>query len=304
MKTILITGMAGGLANVIATALKDMYRIIGVDSRPYRKRWPYDGKFIQVNYTKRVFSDIFRRYKPDKVLHLGRIADPHEKLYRRYNFNVMGTANILNLCDKYEVKTVVIFSTFHVYGAHQYNPANIEEEHPLRAGQIFPQIIDAVELDYLSTSYLWKNPSTRTVILRPCNIVGPNINNTMTRFLRRKFIPHLMGFDPMQQFIHEVDIAQAIKLVFQNKQVSGVFNLTGGGAVPIQKVIQMCQATPLPVPHYLAYPALGSLSIFGIGFPPHLIDYFRYPVVISDQKFRKLTGYANQMNVTDTLKYL
>ncbi len=302
MEKILITGMAGGLANVVADSLKEEYEIIGVDTRPYRKRWLYQGKFLQVNYTKREFGDIFREYRPDKVLHLGRISGAQEKLYQRHNFNVMGTSNILNLCSKYEVGTVIILSTFHVYGAHQHNPAGITEDQPLRAGQIFPEIIDAVELDYLATSYFWKNPSAQTIVLRPCNIVGKNLNNTISRFLRLRFIPHLMGFDPMMQFIYESDLVQAITLILKNPAISGVYNLAGSGSLPMKEAIKILGANCVPVSHYLAYPALKILSVAGIGFPPHLMDYFRYPVILSDQKFREASGYTPKVGIVDTLK--
>ncbi|NUM36817.1 MAG: NAD-dependent epimerase/dehydratase family protein [Candidatus Brocadiae bacterium] len=302
MQKILITGMAGGLANVIAESLKENYEIIGVDTRPYRKRWVYHGKFLQVNYTRREFGDIFREYKPEIVLHLGRISGAQEKLYQRHNFNVMGTNNILNLCSKHEVRTVVILSTFHVYGAHQHNPAGITEDHPLRAGQIFPEIIDAVELDHLATSYFWKNRSAQTVVLRPCNIVGKNLNNTISRFLRLKFIPHLMGFDPMLQFIYESDFVQAINLILKQPSIAGVYNLVGSGSLPLKEAVKVLGATSIPVSHYLAYPALKILSVAGIGFPPHLMDYFRYPVILSHQKFCEASGYNPQVGLLDTLR--
>lgn len=302
MEKILITGMAGALANVVATKLSDRYEIIGVDFRPYHKSWCYCGKFLRVDYTKRVFADIFREHKFRHVLHLGRIGNPLEKFYKRYNFNVFGTANILNLCAKYEVQTVLVFSTFHIYGAHQYNPANIEEDHPLRAGQIFRELIDAVELDRLATSYFWKNRSVRTIIFRPCNVVGPTINNAMTLYLRRRYTPYLMGFNPMMQFIDEEDIADTILLALDKEEVFGVYNIAGAGAIPFSEAIEAAGGTGIPIPHYLAYPVLDQLSHWGIGFPMHLVDYFRYPVVISDEKFKKQTGYRPQWGIIETLK--
>ena len=304
MEKVLITGISGGLANTLAAKLARKYAIVGVDFRKYPGVWPYQGEFIQLDYTKRSFGDIFVKHKFKVVIHLGRIGNPTEKFYKRYNLNVLGTANILNLCTKHHVETVLIFSTFHVYGAHQYNPANIDEEAPLRAGQIFPEIIDAVELDNLATSYFWKNRNARTIILRPCNVIGKDIKNTMSNYFRRKYLPYLMGFNPMTQYVHQEDITDAILLAIENENIFGIYNLTGGEAVPIKTAIKLAQKKGVSVPHHLAYSLVHRLAYFGLGFPTHLLDYFRYPVVISDQKFRDITGYQNKYDIEQTLSQI
>ncbi|WP_372369464.1 NAD-dependent epimerase/dehydratase family protein [Candidatus Uabimicrobium sp. HlEnr_7] len=304
MEKVLITGMSGGLANLLAAKLATKFTIVGVDFRKYPGVWPYQGEFIHLDYTKRSFGDIFHKHKFKAVIHLGRIGNPTEKFYKRYNLNVLGTANILNLCTKHQVETVLIFSTFHIYGAHQYNPVNIDEEAPLRAGQIFPEIIDAVELDNLATSYFWKNRNARTIILRPCNIIGRDIKNTMSNYFRRSYVPYLMGFNPMQQYIHQEDITNAIILAIENENIHGVYNITGGEAIPVKAAIKIAQQKGVAVPHHLAYSLVHRLAYFGLGFPHHLLDYFRYPVIISDQKFRDVTGFTNLHNIKETIAQL
>lgn len=298
MEKILITGISGGLARLVAKELSSEYEIIGVDFRPYKGKWDYPGKFVQLDYTKRSFEDIFNNHRFSQVLHLGRISNPRENFYKRYNLNVLGTSNILNLCLKYEVETVFIISTYHIYGAHQFNSVNIEESHPLRAGQIFPEIIDAIELDHLATTFLLENKYIRTIVFRPCNVVGSTINNTITKFLRRKYTPYLMGFDPMHQFVHEKDLTKAITIALKQKDIYGVFNIAGAGSIPLLKAIRECGGKPIPIPHYLAYPLLRRNT----KIPAHLMDYLRYPVIISDKKFRNATNYSPSMGILDTLR--
>jgi UDP-glucose 4-epimerase len=49
-------------------------------------------------------------------------------------------------------------------------------------------------------------------VLRLAPILGPTVNNYLTRYLGRRVVPTLMGFDPLMQFLHEVDALAAFKL--------------------------------------------------------------------------------------------
>lgn len=321
---ILITGMSGGIANLLASTLSPDIEIIGIDTRPYRQRWCYRGEFIQAPFTCRIFSDLFHHYSFNQVLLLGHLASlPSQSEFdynfnllgyladlpkfsipgeQNYNFNLIVTSHLLDLCQKFSVQTVVILSTFHVYGANPENPINITEDFPLQATQTSSQALGSLGFDHLATVYLWKNQKCRTILLRPCNIVGPHIHNTISKILRCRFIPHLMGFDPMHQFIHELDVVHALQLILQNPALQGIYNLVGGGAIPTNEVIRLREAKTVPVPHILAGSAMNIASQLGVGFPKYLLDYFRYPVIISDRKFRTESGFQHCINAIDTLK--
>ncbi|HBP19762.1 MAG TPA: hypothetical protein DEA08_18475, partial [Planctomycetes bacterium] len=139
-----------------------------------------------------------------------------------------------------------------------------------------------------------------TLVLRPANIVGPSLNNMISRLLRARAVPRLLGYDPMLQFLHERDCARAICLAVNSKRW-GVYNVAGEGAVPWSKAIKLADAVPMPIPHFLAYPMVGSLAALRLIFPKHLMDYFRYPTVISDDLFREDFGYRPQYDSVETL---
>ena len=269
--------------------------------RPLPAGSEFPGTFYQLRYTQRRVAELFRRHKPEVLVHLGRIrASRLVSTSYRYNQNVLGTRNLLDLCLRHGTRRVVVLSTYHVYGAHQHNHIGIKEDHPLRASQIFPELADAVELDHAATGYLWRYRKLETVVIRPCNIVGPSLNNMMSRLLRSRRVPMLLGYDPMMQFIHERDAARAIVLAVQSDRW-GIYNLAGEGAVPYGSAIRLAGGSALPVPHVLAYPLVGSLARWRLLFPKHLMDYFRYPVVISDEALREELGYSPQYNTVDTL---
>lgn len=302
MKTILVTGAAGPLARLVAEHLADKAELVGADVRPLPEGSSFPGPFYEAYYTQRKMDDVFRRHKPDALVHLGRIRGAEgESFSHRYTQNVLGTRHLLDLSLKSGVKRVVVLSTFHVYGAHQHNHIHIREDAPLRASQIFPELADAVELDHAATGFLWRHRKVETVVLRPANIVGPSLNNMISRLLRSRVVPVLLGYDPMMQFIHEQDAARAIAQVVQQGGY-GVFNVAGEGVVPWSHAVKLAGADALPVPHLLAYPLVGMLQRWGRLFPKHLIDYFRYPTIIDDAAFRAAYQLAPRFTTVETLR--
>ncbi len=302
--TILITGASGGLASIVVDILTQDYRLIGVDPRPMPMGRNFPGEFHQIDYSHRKMSEIFRQNRFFALLHLGRVrADGHTTKSFRYRVNVLGTGNLLRLARKYGLQNLIVFSTFHVYGAHQANHVHIAEDAPLRASQLFPELVDAIELDHVATTFMWQYRDVRTVVLRPVNVIGRRINNTISEMLRANFCPTLLGYDPLQQFVHEQDIARALYLCLKGDK-SGVYNITGEGAIPWSKAILQAGSIPIPVPSFLAYPLVGALSKLRLSFPEHLIDYFRYPTIVSDNAFRKDFGFEPSITTVDALRSL
>ncbi len=299
---ILITGARGGLAETVVSRLARRFDLVGVDPRPLRVEQEFPGVFYQIDYRQRRMADVFRNHSFHALLHVGRVpvtADVRKSA--RYHLNVLGTRNLLDLAARYAVKNVVVVSTFHVYGAHHHNHLYINEDDPLRASQTFPELSDAVELDNVSTLFMLKHRDIRTVVLRPTNVIGPKINNTITKILANRYCPVLMGYDPLQQFIHEEDMAQAMELALESDR-GGVYNVSGEGVIPFTRAIKLVGATPVPVPTFLGYPFAGLASKLGSNFPVHLLDYFRYPTVLTDAAFRRDFGYAPAVSTVDALK--
>jgi nucleoside-diphosphate-sugar epimerase len=110
---------------------------------------------------------------------------------------------------QYRVPKVVVLSSANVYGPRPDNAQFLTEEAPLLAAQAFPEMRDLVEIDHMASSFFWKARDIETVILRPVHILG-SVHNAPSNYLRLPVIPTLLGFDPMVQVIHELDVAEAI----------------------------------------------------------------------------------------------
>jgi len=281
---ILITGAAGALAQQVIEQLRNTCDLVAVDFREQ----VYLGDDIPsycIDFNKRVFEDLFRRYQFDGVIHMGRIMSSQLTRMRRYNANVLGTQKLLDLSHKYGIKRVVVLSTFHVYGAVAYNPALIDEAAPLKSAGLSADLIDSVELENLANIYLWRYPELNITILRPCNIVGPGVRNTISTLLASERAPVLAGFSPMMQFIHIDDMADAIVLAYK-KPTRGVYNVAPQDWVAYQHALKLCGCKRIQVP---SIPPMVPKMILGTlklkSFPSYLMAFFKYPVVIDGRAF-------------------
>lgn len=301
-KTILVTGAGGELARQVVHRLKRNYDIVAVD---FRDNVKLDSRIpsYRVSYNKRAFEDIFKTHCIDAVIHLGRMSFTESDHYHRYNVNVLGTQKLLDLCRKYSVSQVIVLSTYFVYGAGPYNPALITEEYPLKVSELTMDLVDSVELENLATIYLWKHKDLNITILRPCNIAGPGVLNSMSVLLSQKNAPKLMGFSPMMQFIHVEDMADAIVLTYE-KNHPGIYNVTGEDWISYGEALWQCHSKPRLIPSLpAALPVQLSRWFKWPGFPSYLINYYKYPVIIDGDLFSRTFGFKPRRHLSDILSY-
>ena len=299
---ILVTGAAGTLAQEVINQLRETCDIVAVDFR--EQVWLGDDiPSYCIDFNKRVFEDLFRRFHFDGIIHLGRIMSSQETRLQRYNANVLGTHKLMDLSHKYGVGRLMILSTYHVYGAMPFNPALIDEEAPLKAAGLTMDLVDSVELENLANIYLWRYPDLNITILRPCNIVGPGVRNAISTLLSGERAPVLAGFSPMMQFIHIDDMADAIVRAWQRKK-KGIYNVAPDDWVAYQRALELCgcQQVPIPsIPPILPRTILRLLNLKR--FPPYLMDFFKYPVIIDGRHFAKEFGFRPKRTLDDIFHY-
>ncbi len=301
-KCVLVTGAAGALARGVIRRLVADHEIIAVD---FRKRADLDGvaHSYRVDFNKRGFEDLFRRHHINGVIHLGRVGPHESNLTGRYNSNVLGTQRLLNLCVKYKVSQVVVLSTYFVYGAHAQNPTLLNEEAPLKASGLTHDLIDTVELENLCNVYLWKHPELHITVLRPCNIAGPGVRNSISRLLSSQLAPTLLGFSPMMQFIHVEDMAEALRLAWDHVS-PGIFNVAPGDWVAYQDALVACGCTRVPL---VSIPGMIPQQIAKVlnlkSFPSHLVNYFKYPVIMDGSAFAKKFGFKPRFQLEQIFRY-
>src|SRR3989442_9861243 len=259
---LLITGIAGGLGRLIAKRLGDYFKVAGVDRSPW-EGFPPNVSMHVVDLRKRRFEDVVRTERPDAIVHHAFVRHFRVDPRVRHEVNVLGTKRVLEYAIAYGVKRVVVLSSSYVYGALPDNPFYLNEDYPLNVSRTYPEVRDLAEVDTLATAFLWRHPEIATTILRPVNTLGYYVNSAIGRYLKQSYIWTIMGFNPMMQFIHEEDVAEAVALALQTG-THGVFNVVGPGAVPLKVAISEIGGTAVPILQSLGHALFGRLFRWGL----------------------------------------
>ncbi len=295
---VLIVGIAGGYGRLLARRLLRTRSVVGVDRDPGSTRLP-EVPVYPVDTRTRAFEDVFRKERPDAVVHLGFLRDFRADEKTRYDVNVRGTRKLLDLCASNGVRKLTVLSTGYVYGALPDNPSFMDEEHPLSGSRNYPEIRDLIELDSLATGFMYRHADVRTSVLRPVPALGTFVNSAIGRYLRTNPVLMPMGFNPMLQFIHEEDLTEALALTVE-QGLRGIFNVTGPGEVPAKLAIRESGARVLEVPSFI----LSRLIQFTYRLPPGAMDFMKFACTIDGARFRAETGFEPLFSLKDIFRTL
>ncbi|MEN9579028.1 MAG: hypothetical protein RJA70_2037 [Pseudomonadota bacterium] len=296
---VLITGVSGRLGRVIADLLlKARHTVVGIDHRPWLGA-PEGVEMHEVDLRKRPAEDIFRSHSPEAVVHMGTVSHLHLSDPERHRMSLGGTKAAIDYCHRYGVKHAVFVGRHTYYGATPDSPLYHTEDEPPMAAENFPELADLIAADLFAGSALWRYPNLNTAVLRLCYTLGPSQHGTLADFLRGPRVPTVLGFDPLFQFMHEVDAAQAVICALE-AGLRGVFNVAGPTPLPLSKVIQETGREQVAIPEPLYAFAVGR---FGLPWLPRgAINHLKYPIVIDPSAFRQASGFVNKYDEYDALQ--
>lgn len=290
---ILITGISSKVANVVAQKLLDGgHAIIGIDRRPWLGA-PAGVEMHEVDIRKRAAEDVFRKTRPDAVVHMATVTHLMARSEDRYRINLGGTRAVFDYARAHGVGQVIVVGRHTYYGAAPDAPLYHTEDEPPTAVTTFPELSDLVAADLFATTALWRSPELTTAVLRFCYTLGPTGTGTLCTFLRGPRVPTILGFDPLFQFMHERDVAGAIRLALE-KRVRGVFNVTGPQPVPLSTLIRETGRKSFPLPEFVFKALLGRFGLPRL--PDGAFAHIKYPVVIDGGAFRQLTGFTYEVD--------
>ncbi len=297
---VLITGICGRLGRLLTRQLHRRGAVVGIDRRPFEGK-PEDVVHHQLDLRRKRVREVFRGTAIRAVVHLGTMHNLRESDREHHTWNVVGFQKVLEYVATYRIPKLVVLSSANIYGPSPDNPHFLTEDAPLSGAQEFSQIRDLVEVDMLAQSFFWKTPSTETVILRPCHILGM-VRNAASNYLRLKRPLTVMGFDPTLQVIHERDVVEAIMLALSPGAV-GIFNLRGPGEMPLSRILAMLGKSPRPLPGPVAKGVLRGLWAYRAGsYPPAEIEHVRYLCMVDDTRAREQLGFRPRHDMRETLQ--
>jgi UDP-glucose 4-epimerase len=295
---VLLTGINGKMGRLVAERLVAAdHEVIGIDRRAWRDA-PEGVTLYEVDVRKRAAEDVFRTHRPDALIHMATVTHIKRQSEDRYRINLLGTRAVFDHCHNYGVKQALFVGRHTYYGAAPDAPLYHTEDDPPMAVRSFPELADLVAADLYAGSALWRYPELQTAVLRVCYTLGPERHGTLASFLRGPRVPVVLGYDPLFQFMHELDVAEAICTALE-KNVRGVFNVAGPDPVPLSLLIKQTGRSSIPVPELVFRMALGRFGLPRL--PKGALEHVKYPVVMDHSAFREATGFAHAFDEDQTM---
>ncbi len=257
-------------------------------------------------------AEILSAEAVDVLVHLAFLDSPTHSTAYAHELESVGTMHVLNACRRTKVHKVVMRSQTLLYGAHATNPNYLSEKHPLRARRSESFFADKMEAEHEVLRFGRPGQGRIATVLRIAPMLGPTVNNFLTRYLSHRLAPTVLGFDPLWQFVHEADAVRALRLAALY-DAPGIFNIVGDGVLPLRTVIKLAGRHTLPLPRSLASGLTTALWLTQLAeAPPAFFDYLQYICVADGALARKelgfeplytsreaLTDYANAQHLRD-----
>jgi len=261
-RVVLVTGVGRDFGGRFASRIaKDpvVDRVIGVDVVPSRADLG-DVHFVRADIRHPVIGKVIADDKVDTVVHLGVIATTSSAGRRASmrEVSVVGSMQLLAACQQAaSVERLIVKSSARVYGSSPSDPAKFSED-------MSPQRIPSsglgkasVEVEGYVRGFARRRPDVRVTLLRFANLIGPQVDTMMARYLELPIVPTVLGFDPRLQFCHDEDALDALHHS-SLADVPGSFNVAGDHVLTLVQAVRRLGRPHIGVPP-LALGTLGSL---------------------------------------------
>ena len=306
-KRILVTGVAGFAGSELLRQLEEDDRVeyvAGVDFREARYAFKR-AEVINADLRTTGLKHLIESIRPDTIVHLLHLGSDREAASidgEAHEINVMGTINLVATVQSMAfVRKFVLMSGLHVYGADPLDAAVLTEDTRPR----FPaRTRYAGDLHEIENAVSHLGRSGRNMLLtclRVGDIIGPRVNNSMSRYLAMPLVPTVMGFDPRLQFCHEDDAVGVLKRAAL-LTLPGLYNVVGDGVIYLSRILRLGQRFQLPV----AAPFLGlvfdALRTFGLtDLQPHHLLLLRYGRVVDNRHLKTRFGYTPRYSTVEAV---
>jgi len=298
-----ITGAAGYFGRKIIERMENnekCEKIIGISRRKFVHRFE-KLEYHQMDVRDKKLRDLFDKHDVDVIIHLAFVLNPIHDEKEMHEINVGGAKNVLKVAKEIEAKKIIITSSTMVYGAWPDNPKYLTENSPMRGHPTYYYNRDKVEIEKLCRRFSMEYEGILT-ILRPCLVLGPNVNHFYSRLLNWPVLPLVDGKNPEMQFIHEDDLARAYE-IFTVKDLPGIFNIVGRGTMKWKEIIEAAGKRTVRMPDAILYPLLSMLWHLRLTkFPPQILDFIKYRWVASGEKAAKEAGFIPEYTTRETLE--
>lgn len=297
-RTVALTGADSFLGRNLIGLLEeddDYPRIVALDVRRPRtagkKTRFYEIDLTQPGVEARL-TEILIAEEVETLVHLAFLSSPSAAEAWAHELESVGTMHVLHACRSAPLKKLVMSSQTLLYGPHPDNPNYLAESRPLRGIEGSRFLADKIEAEREVRRFAEASPACVVTTLRLAPLLGPTVHSWVTRWLSRRLVPTLLGFDPLVQFLHEMDAVAAFKLAL-DRDVRGTFNIVGEGVLPVSTVVKLAGRIALPLPGGMIRASSSLLWMANLNeAPPHFVAFLRYLCVADGRAASRALGFV------------
>lgn len=305
--TVAVTGSTTFVGrNLIGLLEEDpnVRRILSIDVTAPDTKGPKTSHFsidLAQTTAEARLAELFGDEGPSSVVHAAFSLSPVQDAIGVEELESVGTDRLLNACRRTRVRKVILWSHTLLYGARPTNPNFIAETQPLRARRSEPFFASKIDAEAAVLRFGRPGTGRLATVLRTAPILGPTVENYLTRYLAHRVVPTVLGFDPLWQFVHEADAMRAFKLALDRDR-PGVFNIVGDGVLSLRAVVRLTGRTALPLPRSLGESLLNTLWLTHLSdMPPSFLDYLQYLCVADGSRAAQGLGFRAAYTTREAL---
>jgi nucleoside-diphosphate-sugar epimerase len=326
MTTIAITGAGGFIGRALVGALRrdpgEVTRVLGLDvrlpadlSEQTATSAASDGpevEFVAMDVRDPALGSSLDGV--DVLVHLAFQLDPIRDLDEMRSINVDGTRAVMEAARAAGVPRVVYLSSVLAYDTRDAtsdamrdgdrdSDGMLIETSPVRASGGFAYASHKREVE----TWLWpwhaEQDTPALTVLRSAAVLGPGVENFVTRALEQPVIPRLPETPPLQ-FVHVDDVVGAVVHAVRTP-IDGAFNVAPDGGIDFDNTIAIIGRPTVP----MQLETLERLAARGhrlglVEVDEGIVDLFRYRWVMSNARLRA-TGWmptrSNEEALLDTM---
>jgi len=300
--TIAITGVSGLVGRRLVQALErrsDVTRIVGLD------RFAPDGltgpRFTFRHADVRDPDIESALAGVDVLVHLAFQLDPIHDEDRMRAVNVDGTINVIEAAERAGVRQVVYPSSVIAYGAYADNELPLTEDSPVRGTPELNYSEHKRDVEHWLADWVAGERSTEVCVLRLALVMGPGVQNFVTRILEGPRFTAVRDHTPPLQFVHLDDVVAAFEHAI-DQRLTGVYNVAAEGWLSFDEVLALVDRRVVSVPEELAFATAERLWKLGIGeYPPGVVAHLMHPCVLSPAKL-VATGWQPKVTNREALQ--